>query len=108
MSAATLLTPVSDRDFDTMLNRVATIVTGDSHTLTTYADYALNVLTPDNLEAGLLVVLGGPEARPMTQEEMDQFRFFFGQVADIAARWTGGSPPATGLVLPWLPAGAAP
>ena len=52
-----------------------------------------------------MIVLGGPEARPMTQEEMDQFRFFFGQVADIAARWTGGSPPATGLVLPWLPAG---
>lgn len=107
MSAAnaTLLTPVSDRDFDLKLNRTATLVISGAHELTTYADWALNCLTPDNLAAGLLVVLGGPEARPMTAEEMEQYRFFFAQVGDIAAKWTGGSPPPTGLVLPWLPSG---
>lgn len=105
---ATLLQPVSDRDLDAKLQDTATRVTRDSQLLATYAEWALNILIPANLDAGLLVVLGGPEARPMTPEEMDTYRLFFSQVADIARRWTEGNPPATGLVLPWLPAGTAP
>lgn len=106
----TLLSPLSDREFDQRLNRVAVLVTSAARDLTTISEWALNVLIPDNLAADLLLVYDphDPAAvdghRPMTAAEMDNYRFFFSQVGDIAGRWTGGSPPATGLVLPWLPA----
>ena len=107
MSAAnaTLLNPLADRDFDTKLNRVATLVTQGANELATYSDWGLNVLTPDNLAAGLLIVYEGTTSRPMTQVEMDRYRLYFAQVGDIARHWTESSPPATGLVLPWLPTG---
>lgn len=97
----TLTSPVSDFDLDRDLAKVADLVMDGSTVIAQMATWALNVLTPENLAGGMLVVLGGPEARPLTQEEFDQYRLFFGQADSIARMWTEGSPPAVGLVQPW-------
>jgi len=97
----TLLAPVSDHDLDADLGRVASAVMDESTMIAQVSNWALQILTPENLAAGLLIVLGGPEPRPMTQEEFDTYRLFFGQADAIARMWTEGSPPATGLVQPW-------
>jgi len=98
----TLLSPLSDQDMDTSLARAADAVVRAATLLTEMATYYQNMLTQDNLDGGMLVALGGPEPRPLTQEEFDQYALYFAQVGDIARRWTEGNPPATGLVQPWL------
>ncbi len=98
----TLTQPVSAQDFDADLARVAALVIGDTRLLQEMADWALNILTTDNLAGGMLVRLGGAGTVPLTQAEYDQYRLFFAQVQDIAQRWSAGSTPATGLVQPWL------
>lgn len=116
--SATLLSPLSDQDFDRRLNHVAQAVTRYAAEFTGMADWALNVLTEENRAANLLLVYDPTQAtglappatplppgyRAMTADELAQYRLYFGQVGDIARRWTEGSPPATGLVYPWIPA----
>jgi len=103
MSAApgTLLSGLANTEMDSSLARVADLVMDTATILTEMADYYLNMLTAENLAAGSLVVVENNAIRPMTPEELDRYRLYFGQTNDIAVKLTGGSPPATGLVQPW-------
>jgi hypothetical protein len=100
--AASLLAPLSTQDMQASLAQAGDAVIRSSTLLADMAAYHLNMLTQDNLDGGMLLVLGGPEPRPMTTEEFDQYRLYFGQMDAIARMWTEGSPPAVGLVQPWL------
>ena len=101
---STLLTPVTTQDLDDDLAKAAQVVTEGAVLLSEMANWALNILIPENLDDDMLIVLGGAEPRLLTQEEMDKYRLYFGQVGMIAALLAEGNPPATGLVLPWLQA----
>lgn len=98
----TLLSTVSNQDFDNDLARAAALVMEGVTILGDMSAWGAQVLTADNLAGGMLIVLGGPEPRRMTQAEFDTYALYLAQVGDIARRWSEGSPPATGIVAPWL------
>lgn len=100
----TLLTPVNDQQLNGGLARVASTVTGGVTQLREQAAYWLAVLSEDNLEAGLIVRLGGPDVTPLTQAEMDQYRVYWQQVDLIAGLWdeAQGFDPAVVICRPWL------
>jgi hypothetical protein len=100
--SATLLSPVSSQDLDADLARAAALVVEGVTILAGMSDWGAQALTDANLAGGMLVVLGGATPRPMTTEEFARYQLYLAQVGDIARKWSEGSPPATGIVAPWL------
>lgn len=99
--AATLLSPLSSQDMDAALAQAADTVMRGLTQLREMSGYYGTALTQDNLDGGMLVVLGGPEPRPLTAEELARYQLYFAQVGDIARYWSEASPPADGIVAPW-------
>lgn len=98
----TLTSPLSNQDCDASLAAAGKSVMDASTLYTQMSEYYQNMLTDDNLAGGMLISLGGAGTVPMTQAQLDQYRLFFNQLADIARLLTTGSPPPTGIVQPWL------
>lgn len=96
-----LLSALSSAELDTSLARAAQTTMEAATTLNDMSDWALIVLTEDNLSAGLLVVRDPSGVRPMSQAEFEQYRTYFEQVGEIAKVLTEGDDPPVGLVKPW-------
>jgi len=99
--AATLLSPVSTLDLDSDLASAADTVMRGLTQLREMSEWAGQALTQDNLDGGMLIVLGGTTPRPLTPEELSRYQLYFAQVGDIARYWSDASPPADGIVAPW-------
>ena len=99
--AGSLTAPLSNQDADRAFAGVADAILGAATLLRQTCDFWYAAITPDNLAAGMLLHLGGPDAQPWTQEEYDRYLLFVGQTNDILQILTTGSPPPTGIVQPW-------
>ena len=105
-----LTVPLSAADMNASLAKAAQIVTDGANVLTEMSEYYGQMLTEENRLAGYLVTGGGQDiatgatiVRALTPDELSRFQLYFAQVGDIARMWTNATPPATGIVTPWMP-----
>ena len=99
--AATLTAPLTNQDLDRALAAVANAIIEAAQLLDETVDYFNEALTQDNLDAGMLITLGGASWSAWTPAQFDQYRLFIGQTNDILQVLIGGSPPPIGVVQPW-------
>ena len=98
---ASITSPLTNQDMDRALGAVAEDIVQTVTRLRQTFDFWRQAISQENLDDGMLLTLGGPEAVPWSPALFQHYDYNLAQLNTLISVLTTGTPPPVEMVQAW-------